>query len=88
MHALQNINEEVLSSHQTILDIYTQRALSSIRSKLKALIETKPLSNKLHTKVLIFRYERLTEFNIINLNDVSTNIVLIYLFRLCVVNII
>jgi len=50
----------------------THRALNLIWSLVtKTSLESKPLSNKLHTKVLIFRYDRKFEFNRTNLNDVS-----------------
>jgi len=49
----------------------THRALNLIWSLLRTSLESKALSNKLYTKVLIFRYERNFEFNRTNLNDVS-----------------
>jgi len=49
----------------------TQRALTTIRSRLQALLETKPLMNKIQSKIAIFRYEKTCKFNSTNLKDVS-----------------
>lgn len=59
---------------QKIFEKNMQTVLTSIYSKLKALIESKPLYNKLLTQVLVFRYEiheRTSEFTVINMNNVS-----------------
>jgi len=60
-----------MSHHQQIFEENTDSALNLIRSLLQTSLESKAFSNKLHTKVLIFRYERKFEFNRTNLNDVS-----------------
>lgn len=49
----------------------TDKSLNIIRSRLRALLETKPLLNKLHTKVLVFRYKRTMKCYEINLSNVS-----------------
>jgi len=49
----------------------TEQALKIIRCRLQVLLESKPLLNKLHTKVLIVRYKRKFEFYLANLNEVS-----------------
>ncbi|XP_016657076.1 fatty acid synthase isoform X4 [Acyrthosiphon pisum] len=59
----------IVSYHQKILEENTQRALNLIWSLLRIFLESKPQSNRLHSKVLIFRYERKFEFNRTNLND-------------------
>ncbi|XP_029343545.1 fatty acid synthase [Acyrthosiphon pisum] len=61
--------QSIVSYHQTILEKNTHRALKLIWSLLRKSLETKPQSNRLHSKVLIFRYERTFEFNRTNLND-------------------
>lgn len=60
-----------MSCHQKILEENSHRALNLIWSLLRTFIESKPQSNRLHSKVLIFRYERKCEFNGIHLSDVS-----------------
>jgi len=60
-----------MSYHQKIYEENTRRALNLIWFLLRTSLESKPLPNKLHTKVLVFRYERNFEFNITKLNDVS-----------------
>jgi len=60
-----------MSAYQKQFEENTQRALNTIRSKLQALLETKPLSNKIQSKVAIFRFEKTSKFNCTNLRDVS-----------------
>jgi len=60
-----------MSDDQKKFEEKTQKALNTIRSRLQALLETEPLSNKLQSKVVIFRYERTSKFNSTNLKDVS-----------------
>lgn len=60
-----------MSFHQKIFEENTRRALNLIWFLLRKSLESKPLPNKLHTRVLVFRYERKFEFNIPKLNDVS-----------------
>lgn len=60
-----------MSLYQKISNENTQRALKTIYSRLQALLESKPLPNKLHTKVLVVRYRRTFDFDKIDLNDVS-----------------
>lgn len=60
-----------MSAYQKQFEEKTQKALNTIRSRLQALLETKPLSNKIQSKVVIFRYERTSKFNSTNLKDVS-----------------
>lgn len=60
-----------MSSYQKLFEANTEKALTIIRSRLQAVLETKPLSNKLLTRVLIFRYQRASENNITDLKDVS-----------------
>jgi len=60
-----------MSYRHKIFEEDTHRALNLIWSLLRTSLESKAMSNKLHTKVLIFRYERKFEFNRTNLNDVS-----------------
>lgn len=59
------------TSNQKILEHNSQKTLNWICSYLQILSETVPLPNKLHTKVLVSRYERTTELNKINLNNVN-----------------
>uniref|UniRef100_A0A2H8TDM0 Fatty acid synthase n=1 Tax=Melanaphis sacchari TaxID=742174 RepID=A0A2H8TDM0_9HEMI len=68
---LQLIN---MSYHHKIFEENTRRALNLIWFLLRTSLEFKPLPNKLHTKVLIFRYERNFEFNWTNLNDYCMNL--------------
>jgi len=60
-----------MSYNHKVFEKKTHRALNLIWSLLRTSLESKPLSNKLHTKVLLFRYDRKFEFNRTNLNDVS-----------------
>jgi len=60
-----------MSHRHKTFEEYTRRALNLIWSLLQTSLESKALLNKLHTKVMIFRYERKFEFNKTNLNDVS-----------------
>lgn len=48
----------------------TRSTLKIIRSRLQAVLDTKPLSNKLLTKALVFSYERPSEFDRTDLKDV------------------
>ncbi|CAI6347084.1 unnamed protein product [Macrosiphum euphorbiae] len=59
----------IVSYHQKLLEEITHRTFNLIRSLLRKSLESKPQSNRLHSKVLIFRYERKFEFNRTNLND-------------------
>jgi len=70
----------IVSYHQKILEENTHRALNLIWSLLRASLESKPQSNRLHSKVLIFRYEREFELNTTNLNDVSLLILFLVLY--------
>jgi len=60
-----------MSPYQKQFEENTQKALNTIRYKLQTLLETKPLSNKIHSKVVIFRHEKTSKFNNTNLKDVS-----------------
>jgi len=60
-----------MCAYQKQFEKNTQKALNNIRSRLQALLETKPLSNKIQSKVAIFRYERTSKFHSTNLKDVS-----------------
>lgn len=60
-----------MSAYQKLFEENTQKALNTIRYRLQALLETKPLSNKIHSKVVIFRYEKTSKFDSTNLKDVS-----------------
>lgn len=60
-----------MSSYQKTFEKNTQKALNWIHSSLQALVESKPLSNKLQTNVIIFKYQQTFEFSRINLTDVS-----------------
>jgi len=60
-----------MSYHQKVFEEKTHRALNLIWSLLRTSLESKPLTNKLHTKVLVFRYEREFELNKTNLKKVS-----------------
>lgn len=75
MYALKNSDKELKSKdlylHKNMFDNAVQIFSTSIFSKLKALIESKPLSNKLLTKVFVFRHKRTSECSVININDVS-----------------
>ncbi|KAF0755952.1 fatty acid synthase-like isoform X1 [Aphis craccivora] len=71
----QSIN---MSYHQKIYEENTRRALNLIWFLLRTSLESKPLPNKLHTKVLVFRYERNFEFNITKLNDYCFNLPFVY----------
>ncbi|XP_026822789.1 fatty acid synthase-like, partial [Rhopalosiphum maidis] len=76
-HPIQNYNEESqlinMSAYQKQFEENTQKALNTIRYKLQTLLETKPLSNKIHSKVVIFRYEKTSKFNSTNLKDYCLN---------------
>lgn len=72
-YELENVDEKHQfqnPSHGSFENI-TKRVLSTIRFRLQALLESKPFANKLHTNILIFRYERLSELKKTNLNNVS-----------------
>jgi len=75
IHTIQKYDEEFqllnISAYQKKFEENTQRALNTIRSKLQALLETKPLSNKIQSKVAVFRYEKTSKFKSTNLKDVS-----------------
>jgi len=60
-----------MSAYQKQFEKNTQKALNTIRSRLQALLETKPLSNKIQSKVVIFKYENTSKFHNTNLKDVS-----------------
>lgn len=75
IHTIQKYDEEFhllnISVYQKKFEENTQRALNTIRSKLQALLDTKPFSNKIQSKVAIFRYEKTSKFKSTNLKDVS-----------------
>ncbi|XP_060835401.1 fatty acid synthase-like [Rhopalosiphum padi] len=68
-----------MSYHHKIFEENTRRSLNFIWVLLRASLESKPLSNKLHTKVLIFRYERKFELNRTKLNDYCINLPFVYI---------
>lgn len=57
-------------SYQKMFEESTRKTLKIIRSRLQAVLDTKPLSNKLLTKASVFRYERPSEFDRTDLKDV------------------
>ncbi|VVC29220.1 Hypothetical protein CINCED_3A006213 [Cinara cedri] len=60
------------SNKQLEFKYKTQEALNWVQSCLKALIGSKPLSNKLITKVVLIKYKRTLEFYKSFLNDVKS----------------
>lgn len=73
---LEKYEEEIqllkMTSYHQILKENTQRAINWIQSCLQTLLDSKPLSNKLYTKVILFTCGR-TLNNNVNLKDVSCN---------------
>lgn len=74
-----------MPAYQKLFEENTQKALNTIRYRLQTLLETKPLSNKIHSKVVIFRYEKTSKFDSTNLKDVSLTkfyqVFFFYIFR-------
>lgn len=64
------LSNDLLSSYQETFEKNTRKALDWIRTSLQALLESKPLPNKLQTNVLVFKHEKTSEFNRIDLIDV------------------
>ncbi|CAH1725990.1 unnamed protein product [Aphis gossypii] len=62
-----------MSTYQKLFEENTQKALNTIRYRLQTLLETKPLSNKIQSKVVIFRYEKTSKFYSTNLKDYCVN---------------
>jgi len=65
------VQSQNISSYSKTYEENVQRALHVFRRRLQTLLASKPLSNKLHTKVLMFRYQRAAELNKTDLNDVN-----------------
>eukprot|EP00102_Acyrthosiphon_pisum_P016442 XP_008187406.1 PREDICTED: fatty acid synthase-like [Acyrthosiphon pisum] len=77
IHTIKKYDEEFqlinISASQKQFEKNTQKALNTIRCRLQALLETKPLTNKIQSKVVIFRYEKTSKFYSTNLKDYCIN---------------